>query len=210
MTQPDSTSFSPFVHLRLHTEYSVTDGLVRVGEAVSAAKTNAMPALAMTDLSNLFGLVKFYRKCRSQGIKPIAAVDTWIESVRGEDQPARAILLVMNHKGYLQLCEILSRAFLRNQVRGKAIVKYEWFDEVGCDGLIALSGFQNSDLGQALLMGKQDQAVQATQKWLNYFEGRFYLELQRDGTAQADNLTNLTCQLAHQMSLPVVATHPIQ
>lgn len=210
MAISDSLPADSFVHLRMHTEYSVTDGLLRVGEAISAAKTNSMPALAMTDLSNLFGLVKFYRKARSAGIKPIAAVDTWIESARGDDNPARAILLVMNHKGYLQLCEILSRAFLRNQVRGKAIVKYEWFTEVGCDGLIALSGFQNSDIGQSLLMGKQEAVEQAVQKWLKHFEGRFYLELQRDGTAEAENLTNLTCQLASSMQLPVVATHPVQ
>lgn len=210
MAISDSIPPHSFVHLRMHTEYSVTDGLLRVGEAISAAQSNHMPALAMTDLSNLFGLVKFYRKARAAGVKPIAAVDTWIESSRGEDNPARAILLVINHKGYLQLCEILSRAFLRNQVRGKAIVKYEWFDEVGCDGLIALSGFQNSDLGQALLMGKPEVAEVALQKWLQYFEGRFYLELQRDGTAEAENLTNLTCQLAASKQLPVVATHPIQ
>lgn len=210
MANSDISLRHSFVHLRMHTEYSVTDGLLRVGEAVSTAKDNRMPALAITDLSNLFGLVKFYRKARAAGIKPIAAVDTWIESSRGDDNPARAILLVMNHKGYLQLCEILSRAFLRNQVRGKAIVKYEWFTEVGSDGLIALSGFQNSDIGQALLMGKPDVAEAEVAKWLQWFDGRFYLEIQRDGTSEAESLTNLTCQLAAHIRLPVVATHPIQ
>ncbi|NJM32680.1 MAG: PHP domain-containing protein [Limnobacter sp.] len=106
-----------FVHLRMHTEFSVTDGIVRIGEAVAAAAADGMPALALSDLSSLFGLVKFYRKCRASGIKPIAATDIWLESEKGEGLPARCLLVAQNHAGYLQLCELLSRAFLQNQHR---------------------------------------------------------------------------------------------
>ena len=115
MTNSSPTLPSTFVHLRMHTEFSVLDGMVRVGEAVKAAAGCGMPALAISDLSNLFGLIKFYGKARGAGVKPIAACDVWIESDRDEEQPARVLLLVQNHKGYLQLCELLSRAFLRNQ-----------------------------------------------------------------------------------------------
>lgn len=194
----------------MHTEFSVLDGMVRVGEAVKAAAGCGMPALAISDLSNLFGLIKFYGKARGAGLKPIAACDVWIESDRDEEQPARVLLLVQNHKGYLQLCELLSRAFLRNQKRGKATLKFEWFDEVGCDGLIAVSGFANSDVGQFLLGGNMARAEDSARKFLKYFEGRYYIELQRDGSTQAENLVNLSCQLAAKLQLPVVATHPIQ
>ena len=118
MTQSISPTPESFVHLRLHTEFSVVDGIVRVGDAVKAAVGSKMPALAISDLGNLFGLVKFYGKCRGAGVKPIAAVDVWVESDRDDENPARVLLIVQNHKGYLQLCEILSRAYLQNHKRG--------------------------------------------------------------------------------------------
>lgn len=210
MSTSNPTPPESFVHLRLHTEFSVVDGIVRVGEAVKAAVGNKMPALAISDLGNLFGLVKFYGKCRSSGIKPIAAVDVWVESDRDDENPARVLLLVQNHKGYLQLCEILSRAYLQNHKRGKAIVRMEWFSEVGCDGLIALSGFQHGDIGQFLLAGRTEKAEYTAKRWAKLFPQRFYIELQRDGSAQAEDLTSLSCQFAARVGLPVVATHPIQ
>ena len=194
----------------MHTEFSVLDGMVRVGDAVKAAVQYGMPALAMSDLSNLFGLVKFYSKARSSGVKPLAACDVWIESERDAEQPARVLLLVKNHKGYLQLCELLSRAFLHNQVRGKAIIRYSWLSEVGCDGLIAVSGFSHSDVGQFLLAGNMARAQEAALKMSAYFQGAYYIELQRDGSTQAESLVVLSCQLAERLQLPVVATHPIQ
>jgi DNA polymerase-3 subunit alpha len=199
-----------FVHLRMHTEFSVQDGMVRVGDAVKAAVQHHMPALAISDLSNLFGLIKFYTKARGSGVKPIAACDVWIESDRDPEHPARGLLVVQNRTGYLQLCELLARAFLKNQVRGKAIIKYEWLKEVGCDGLIAVSGFSHSDVGQFLLAGNAAKAEEAALKMSRYFPNRYYIELQRDGSEQAENLVGLSCQLAAKLQLPVVATHPIQ
>jgi DNA polymerase III subunit alpha len=210
MTQSNSPTPESFVHLRLHTEFSVVDGIVRVGDAVKAAVANKMPALAISDLGNLFGLVKFYGKCRGAGVKPIAAVDVWVESDRDDENPARVLLIVQNHKGYLQLCEILSRAYLQNHKRGKATVRMEWFSDVGCDGLIALSGFQHGDIGQFLLAGRTEKAEYTAKRWMKLFPQRFYIELQRDGSQQADELTGLSCQFAARVGLPVVATHPIQ
>lgn len=210
MTSSENLPQNSFVHLRMHTEYSILDGTVRIADAIKVAKADSMPALAISDLSNLFGWVRFYRKCRAAGIKPLAAVDVWVESLRGDKHSARLLLLAMNKKGYLQLCELLSKAFLRNQIQGRATIKYEWFSQIGCDGLIALSGFNHGDVGQALLMGNQQTAKQFTQQLRRFFEGRLYLEVQRDGSSQAEQLTRLTCQLADEENLPVVATHPIQ
>ncbi|HEX6795129.1 MAG TPA: PHP domain-containing protein, partial [Casimicrobiaceae bacterium] len=107
-----------FVHLRLHSEYSVADGAVRIDDAVDAAAADRMPALALTDLANQFGLVKFYQAARARGIKPLAGCDVWISNPREADQPTRALLLVANRDGYLKLCDWLSRAYIAHQHRG--------------------------------------------------------------------------------------------
>ena len=126
-----------FVHLRLHSEYSVVDGTVRIDEAVDAAAADGMPALALTDLANAFGLIKFYKAARARGVKPIAGCDVWITHDRERDAPFRAILLVADRAGYLRLCDWLTRAYRTNQHRGRAELRREWFDE-GTQGLIAL------------------------------------------------------------------------
>ena len=95
-----------FIHLRLHSEYSITDGVVRIDDAVQAAALDGMGALAITDLGNLFGLIKFYSAARSSGLKPIAGADVWVTNTQEPDQPYRMLLLVQNHTGYLNLCEL--------------------------------------------------------------------------------------------------------
>ena len=194
----------------MHTEFSVTDGLVRVGDAVRKALDEGMPALAISDLSNLFGLIKFYRATRGKGIKPVAACDVWFHNEVLPDQPHRALLLVRNNEGYLQLCELLSRGFLRNQIKGKACIRREWLTEVGTTGLIALSGFTQGEVGQFLLAGQVGKAEFALAQWRAAFHGEFYLELQRRGVPSEEALVAATCQLAQNMGVPVVATHPIQ
>ncbi|MEO8600642.1 MAG: PHP domain-containing protein, partial [bacterium] len=109
-----------FIHLRLHSEYSIVDGLVRLDDIIPAAKKDLQPALALTDLANLFGMIKFYKAARSAGVKPIAGCDIWITNEDERDKPSRLLLLVKNRGGYLQLCELLSRAWLTNQHRGRA------------------------------------------------------------------------------------------
>ncbi|MFZ9327798.1 MAG: PHP domain-containing protein, partial [Polynucleobacter sp.] len=104
-----------FIHLRLHSEYSITDGVVRIDDAVETASADGMGALALTDLGNLFGLIKFYSAARSSGLKPIAGADVWVTNPQELDQPYRMLLLVQNNTGYLNLCELLSKASLNNQ-----------------------------------------------------------------------------------------------
>ncbi|MEO5606574.1 MAG: PHP domain-containing protein, partial [Polaromonas sp.] len=129
-----------FVHLRIHTEFSVVDGTNRIDEIVAAAAADRQPALAITDLSNLFGAVKFYKETRSTGVKPLIGADVWVP-VPGKEANApavRLLLLVQNNQGYLNLCELITRAWTKNVVRDQAIIKLEWLQELN-EGLIALS-----------------------------------------------------------------------
>src|SRR4051794_26888 len=169
-----------FIHLRLHSEFSISDGAVRVDDAVSAAVADAMPALALTDLANQFGLVKFYKAARASGIKPIVGCDVWIAHDSERDAPFRALLLAASRAGYLKLCDWLTRAYLMNQHRGRAELKREWFCE-GSDGLIALSGAREGDVGQALLQGNASGAQRWAREWADAFPQRYFLEVQRAG-----------------------------
>ncbi|MGC2047602.1 MAG: DNA polymerase III subunit alpha, partial [Gallionella sp.] len=198
-----------FVHLRLHSEYSISDGMVRVDEAVAAARSDAMPALALTDLNNFFGLIKFYKAARGAGIKPITGCDVYITNDADRDRPYRLLLLCQSETGYLLLCRLLTRAYLENQHRGRAELRREWFHH-GTDGLIALSGAHLGDVGNALLAGNAAQAKQYAQEWAGLFNNRYYLEVQRAGSADEENYINAAIQLAAGIGLPVVATHPVQ
>jgi DNA polymerase-3 subunit alpha len=211
-----------FVHLRIHSEFSITDGVVRIDDAVAAAAKDEMGALALTDLSNLFGLVRFYTAARSGGIKPIAGADVWVSNPQDPDQPHRLLLLVQNHSGYLNLCELLSRASLENQSRGRAEVDSAWFSEPAAKaedkkakrtlayGLIALSGARMGEVGSALLAGQEDQAKIAARRFEKLFPKSFYIEVQRGGHPQDEKQLQLACHLASELDLPVVATHPVQ
>ena len=200
-----------FIHLRLHSEFSIADGLVRIDEVVKAAAADQQPALAMTDLSNLFGMVKFYNKSRSAGVKPLIGCDVWISNEDDSDKPHRLLLLVKNHTGYLQLCELLSRAWLTNLHRGRAEIRIEWLEQrADKEGLIALSGFALGDIGAALEHGNHALAERCAKRWSVIFPENFYIEVQRNGNPQQENLLREMTQLAAKVKLPVVATHPVQ
>ncbi|OMG52913.1 DNA polymerase III subunit alpha [Azonexus hydrophilus] len=199
-----------YVHLRLHSEYSVTDGIVRVGDAVKRAAGDAMPALALTDLGNLFGLVKFYTGARGKGVKPVAGADVWIANAEAPEDAYRLLLLVRNRRGYQQLCELLTKAYLIEGRRDRAEIRREWFAEIGCDGLIALSGAHLGDVGEALLNGNFDLAAERARAWEALFPGAFYLEVQRYGQQQQEAIVQQTADLAGETGIPLVATHPVQ
>ena len=199
-----------YVHLRLHSEYSITDGIVRIGDAVKRAAGDGMPALALTDLGNLFGLVKIYTGARGKGVKPIAGSDVWIANPEAPEDPCRLLLLVRNRKGYQQLCELLTKAYLVEGRRDRAEIRREWFSEVGCDGLIALSGAHLGDVGEALMNGNFEVAGERAKAWEAIFPGAFYLEVQRYGQPQQEAIVQQTADLAGETGIPLVATHPIQ
>ena len=119
-----------FVHLRLHSEYSIVDGLVRIEDVIAAAAKDGQPAMALTDLANLFGLIKFYKAARKKGVKPIGGCDVWITNDADREKPSRLLLLVKDRTGYLNLCELLSRSWLENQWRGRAEIRIEWLEEL--------------------------------------------------------------------------------
>ena len=188
-----------FVHLRMHSEYSVSDGIVRIEEAVARAEADGMPALALTDAANLFGMVRFYRAAREAGVKPLIGADCWVQNDADREKPYRLLLLCASHAGYLRLCELLSRAWLRNQYRGRAELAIDWLDRT--DGLIALQAL-HADHGEA--------AERLAHAWADRFPGRFYIELQRYGQPHAEALVARSVGLASRLGLPVVATHPVQ
>ncbi len=211
-----------FVHLRVHSEYSIVDGLVRIDDVVKAAAKDKQVALAVTDLSNLFGMVKFYKEARGKGVKPVVGVEVWITNDDNRDKPSRLLLLAKNRMGYLQLCELLSQAWLTNQHKGRAEVRYEWLqalpskryelypDDSAANGLIALSGAHFGDVGTAIENGNLALAEAHASKWAALFPGHFYIEIQRAGQPNQELQVRHSVALASKLGLPVVATHPVQ
>ncbi|HMN65145.1 MAG TPA: PHP domain-containing protein, partial [Burkholderiaceae bacterium] len=205
-----------FVHLRVHSEYSVSDSIVRLDSLIGAAIADGQPAVAVTDLANLFGWVKFYKAARGRGLKPLCGVDAWLTNDSDRDRPLRFLLLARNRSGYLRLCELISRAWIENEYRGRGEMRAEWFDAPGADGapmgegLIALSGAQHGDVGQALLAGNLDAAQELAKAWARRFPGAYFLEVQRTGQHEAEVQTRAAAQLAARLDLPIVATHPVQ
>jgi len=208
-----------FTHLRLHTEFSVVDGTNRIDDVVAAAAADGQPALAITDLSNLFGAVKFYKEARSAGVKPIIGAEVLLQgfteetpgAMPGSHQPAapRALLLVQDRQGYLNLSELLARAWTRNDGKGQAVLQREWLQELN-GGLILLSGAQAGPVGLALMQGDAQRAADVALQLSTMFTHRFYIELQRAGRADDERHVVQAVQLAARLHLPVVATHPVQ
>lgn len=208
MSSPD---FAPaYAHLRLHTEFSVVDGATRVDDVVDAAAKDSQPALAITDLNNLFGAIKFYKAARGKGVKPLIGADIVLEGL-GSDPLAtsRLLLLVQNKQGYLNLSELLARAWTSNVHKAQAMVKLAWLKEMH-EGLIVLSGAQAGAVGQALVQGDTARAHDLALQLATVFPHRFYLELQRAGRADDEAHVGAAVQLAARLKLPVVATHPVQ
>ncbi|MBK7508649.1 MAG: DNA polymerase III subunit alpha [Comamonadaceae bacterium] len=199
-----------FVHLRLHTEFSVVDGTNRIDDIVRAAAADGQPALAITDLGNLFGAIKFYKEARGKGVKPLIGAEIVMEGL-GKDPGvlSRMILLVQGSQGYLNLSELLARAWTRNVVKAQAVVKLEWLKELS-EGLILLSGAQAGPVGQALVQGDAARATDLALQLASIFPHRFYLELQRAGRHDDGVQVAGAVQLAARLNLPVVATHPVQ
>ena len=211
-----------FIHLRVHSEFSIVDGLVRIDDVVAAAAKDKQAALAVTDLANLFAMVKFYKAARGKGIKPVLGVDAWISNEDNRDRPSRLLLLAKNHMGYLQLCDLLSRAWLTNQHKGRAEIRPEWLEQLattevalypGADpanGLIVLSGAHFGDVGAAIENGNLALAEKCARHWADVFPGHFYIEVQRAGQQNQEAQVRNAVALAARLGLPVVATHPVQ
>ena len=198
-----------FVHLRVHTEYSLVDGLVRIKPLVAAAKAGAMPAVAVTDQSNLFAMVKFYKAAQGAGIKPIVGTDLWLANPNDANNPTRLTLLCKDAAGYRNLSELVSRSYIEGQHRGIPVVERDWLAGRH-HGVIALSGGREGDVGQALLAGNRDLAAQLITDWLRLFGDNYYLELTRTGREGEEAYLHGAVGLAGMMHVPVVATNDVR
>lgn len=199
-----------FIHLRLHSEYSITDGIVRIDDAVTRALADQMPALAITDLANVFGAVKFYQAARAKGLKPIVGCDVWVDQPALDGRSVRVLLLAQNEIGYRHLSEWVTQAYRDHRVQGRPQLNMQWLEKSGTEGVIALSGAQWGDVGQLLLAGNEPVAQTLAQLWADLFPQRYYLEIQRTGHPDAERCLRRSVALAARLHLPVVATHPIQ
>jgi DNA polymerase III subunit alpha len=208
-----SSTPSSFIHLRLHSEFSVVDGTVRIEDAAKTAAGFAQGALAITDFNNLFGTVKFYKETRGKGVKPIIGVELLLDAgateAGKEPVTSRIVLLAQNKTGYLNLCELISRGWTQNAIRANAVCKLAWLQELS-EGLILLSGANAGPLGAALLQGDEARANELALQLATMFPHRFYIELQRAGRADDEAHVAAAVKLASRMKLPVVATHPVQ
>lgn len=198
-----------FVHLRLHTEFSLVDGLVRVKPLIKAVGGAGMPAVAVTDLSNMCSLVKFYKTAMGGGIKPICGADIWLAN-RDEDGPlTRLSLLAMNAKGYRNLTELISRGWQEGQRNGEIIIEREWVKQAA-EGLIALSGSKEGEIGIALLEGDDALADSLLAEWLEVFPDRFYLDIQRTNRVNDEEHVHAAVALSERSGVPLVATNDVR
>ncbi|MCC7461345.1 MAG: DNA polymerase III subunit alpha [Gammaproteobacteria bacterium] len=199
-----------FVHLRVHTEYSLIDSVVRVPDLVAIARSGGMAAIAVTDQCNLFALVKFYRAALEQGIQPIVGVDLLLRAPGERLGPPRLTLIAQNLVGYRNLARLVSRAWLEGRERGEPRIERDWLDAAATQGLIALSGAADGDIGRALLAGREAQAAAALAAWTDLFGDRFYIELQRVGHPEEEAYLPAAVALAARRGVPVVATNDVR
>ncbi len=196
-----------FVHLRLHTEYSVTDSIVRIKKLINKASENNMLALAITDLHNMFGLVKFYKGCREKGIKPIIGSEV---NVEGKEFNYRIVLLAKNITGYRQICDWITKSFVENKIMDIPHIKEEWLLANPCNDVVVLSGAQNGDIGNLINQNKFSEARAKAAQWQQIYNDNYFLELQRILHANVDNVIEKSLLISNELAIPVVATHPVQ
>lgn len=197
---------SLFVHLHLHTEYSISDGLIRIKPLMQTCVKANMPAVAITDQSNMFGVIKFYKEAIAKGVKPIIGVDIWLHNEENPQKPFKMVLLAQNKVGYKNLLNIVSKSYLEGQIASLPMVKTSWLEELH-SGIIALSGGINGDIGQAILSNKKSLAEKLLTYWQKIFPNRFYLELQRTQKPFEENYIEIALNLAEKYQIPVVATN---
>jgi DNA polymerase-3 subunit alpha len=197
-----------FIHLRVHSDYSMCDGLNKVKPIIAKAADLGMPALALTDQTNLCGLVKYYHAAHGAGIKPIIGCDFWVKSEELENELFRIVVLATDNVGYKNLTELISQAYLRGHIQGKAVIDKLWLIKYA-PGLILLSAGREGDIGKALIKGNTGLVEQMVDFYQQYFPNCFYLELIRTNRENEENYIHLAVELAERVSLPVVATNEV-
>lgn len=199
---------SPFIHLRVHSDFSMMDGLNKVKPILSKVAALGMPAVAITDQMNMCGLVKFYSEAHNLGIKPIIGTDFWVTNEVFGDEPFRLTLIAMNNEGYKNITILISKAYLRGHLAHRAVIDQEWLAEHS-EGVIVLSGAQHGDVGVGLMKNNAKILDSALEFYQTHFPDRFYLELIRTGRQGEEDYLHLAVELAEQRDLPVVATNEV-
>ena len=199
-----------FVHLHVRTEYSIADSVVRVPELIRAARRARMPAVAVTDRSNLFAMVKFYKAAIAQGVKPIIGADLWVEAIGARSGRAPLVLLCQNQQGYSNLTRLITLAYVEGQVDGCPVVRQSWLNPEHTRGLIALSAGPRGGVGQALLDGKTDLAARQLDQQVELFAGDFFVELHRTGRPREEEYLEQAVRLASKTQCPLLATNDVR
>ena len=198
-----------FIHLRVHSDFSMIDGLAKVKPIIKKASELQMPALAITDFTNLCGLVKFYYAAHDAGIKPIIGADFKVQSEELGDELFDLTILAANNEGYKNLTLLISEAYQRGHVQHQPVIDKEWLIKHK-DGLILLSGGKTGDVGKALLKGNQNMVEQCVAFYQTYFPDSYYLELVRTGRSDEEAYLHFAIELAEKAQLPVVATNDVR
>ncbi|PAR29344.1 DNA polymerase III subunit alpha [Vibrio metoecus] len=197
-----------FIHLRVHSDFSMVDGLSKVPPLVKKVAAMGMPAMALTDFTNLCGLVKFYSTAHNCGIKPIIGADFMLQSEEFGDELTKLTLLAKNNIGYKNLTLLISKAYLRGHVQHQPVLDKAWLID-HAEGLIVLSGGKSGEVGRALLKGNQQQVEKCLEFYQTHFADHFYLELIRTGRADEESYLHFALDVAEQYELPVVATNEV-
>jgi len=198
-----------FIHLRLHTEYSLSDGIVTLSSLMEKAAAFAMPAIAITDISNLYATVKFYQQAFKAGIKPIIGVDVWVVNDANAKESFRLTLLCQTNEGYQNLLKLVSKSYLEGQATGKPLIEKSWL-HTHANGLIALSGDLDGEIGKSILSKDKEAALIHARNWQTLFPNRFYLEVSRVGKPEENDYIASVIKIAQSASLPIVATNDVR
>ena len=198
-----------FVHLHLHTDYSLADGCIKVKPLIEQVREAGMPAVAVTDLSNVFALVKFYRAALAAGIKPIIGSEVVLANADSSQSPDRLILLCQDKQGYENLCDLLSKGYLEGQSHGAPEIQREWLKS-RAEGLIALSGGHMSDITRKYRESGMTAAADRLRFWRGIFGDRYYLEVSRTERQNEASSNRIALELATETGCPVVATNDVR
>ncbi|WP_439840257.1 DNA polymerase III subunit alpha [Aeromonas veronii] len=197
-----------FIHLRVHSDFSMVDGLQKINPIVGAAAANNMPALALTDQMNMCGLVRFYGAAHGKGIKPIVGADFWVQSDELGDEQFRLTLLAIDNDGYQNITLLISRGYQRGHVQGRPVIDKSWLAE-HAKGVIVLSGGREGDVGKFLLKGNRQMTEQCVAFYQTHFPDAYYLELLRTGRPDEEVYLHMAVAIATEFELPVVATNEV-
>ncbi|AGM43049.1 DNA polymerase III subunit alpha [Aeromonas hydrophila] len=197
-----------FIHLRVHSDFSMVDGLQKINPIVGAAAANNMPALALTDQMNMCGLVRFYGAAHGKGVKPIVGADFWVQSDELGDEQFRLTLLAMDNDGYQNITLLISRGYQRGHVQGRPVIDKAWLAE-HAKGVIVLSGGREGDVGKFLLKGNRQMTEQCLAFYQTHFPDAYYLELLRTGRPDEEVYLHMAVAIATEFALPVVATNEV-